>query len=421
MMSTQQKAGFISAMAISMVMLTLILVGQKTFFSGDFLASIPSSPVGAVTPGDGLTGTYYSNNNFTNPVLIRIDNTVDFNFGGGAPAPEVPRDFFSVRWTGQIRAEETGTYTFYTVNDDAAILKIDNQKIIDDPNTHAAIENRGVIDLVAGERYDLSLDFIEAGGVAVITLSWEGPQTPKQIIPTRVLYSSSTECSDKVDNDGDGLIDFSNKSSADPGCDSASDDSELNANCSDNLDNDGDGKIDFPEDPGCDSSSDGDETDPAKAVTINLSSSGTAVDESDNNYPLGIESGRPNELFVKARVGNRFEMVRMTPTILPSFASAPTNASIHYYLLQGTDSEGAGHLSVIQGRHWDTTVFANDTLTPDPWHSYFQASAGDIASCAAAMGAQFSAIPFYLDNPFFFQQMIEMLSLCQKTPGGATP
>ena len=60
------------------------------------------------------------------------------------------------------------------------------------------------------------------------------------------------QCSDGIDNDGDGLIDFPD----DPGCTSPNDDSEDSApspQCSDGRDNDGDGKIDYPDDPGCDS------------------------------------------------------------------------------------------------------------------------------------------------------------------------
>jgi hypothetical protein len=64
------------------------------------------------------------------------------------------------------------------------------------------------------------------------------------------------ECSDTVDNDGDGFIDFPN----DPDCDSPADDDE-SPECSDELDNDGDGLIDFPNDPGCDSPQDDDERD----------------------------------------------------------------------------------------------------------------------------------------------------------------
>jgi len=64
------------------------------------------------------------------------------------------------------------------------------------------------------------------------------------------------ECSDTIDNDGDGLIDFPD----DPECDNSSDDSEspLKA-CEDGIDNDGDSLIDFPDDPGCASAVDDNE------------------------------------------------------------------------------------------------------------------------------------------------------------------
>lgn len=71
------------------------------------------------------------------------------------------------------------------------------------------------------------------------------------------------QCADARDNDGDALIDFP----ADPGCSSASDNSEAGPTappaCADGLDNDGDGDIDFPDDVGCTAASDTDETDPA--------------------------------------------------------------------------------------------------------------------------------------------------------------
>lgn len=67
------------------------------------------------------------------------------------------------------------------------------------------------------------------------------------------------QCSDGVDNDGDGKIDL-----ADPGCTGPTDNDETNvtpaAQCADGLDNDSDGKIDYPADPGCSSATDNDET-----------------------------------------------------------------------------------------------------------------------------------------------------------------
>ena len=58
------------------------------------------------------------------------------------------------------------------------------------------------------------------------------------------------QCSDGVDNDGDGTIDFPD----DLGCQNAQDDSEdslASPKCSDGRDNDGDGYTDYPSDPGC--------------------------------------------------------------------------------------------------------------------------------------------------------------------------
>ncbi len=57
---------------------------------------------------------------------------------------------------------------------------------------------------------------------------------------------SVPQCSDGIDNDGDGKID-----GFDGSCSSPSDDDEANPpQCSDTQDNDGDGRIDLA-DPGC--------------------------------------------------------------------------------------------------------------------------------------------------------------------------
>ncbi|MFH0712653.1 MAG: hypothetical protein V2A55_02270 [Candidatus Jorgensenbacteria bacterium] len=72
--------------------------------------------------------------------------------------------------------------------------------------------------------------------------------------------SSKPACSDGIDNDGDKLIDYGN----DPGCTSAGDTDETNAEgdkpaCSDGIDNDNDGFTDYPFDIGCGSAAENDE------------------------------------------------------------------------------------------------------------------------------------------------------------------
>ena len=101
------------------------------------------------------------------------------------------------------------------------------------------------------------------------------------------------QCSDGIDNDGNGRTDFP----SDAGCLSSSDDSELTAPppaaaCSNTIDDDGDGLKDFPADPGCSSSLDTDESNappPSVENTFALCSDGvdndadSAVDLADSD------------------------------------------------------------------------------------------------------------------------------------------
>ncbi|MBI2892732.1 MAG: SUMF1/EgtB/PvdO family nonheme iron enzyme [Deltaproteobacteria bacterium] len=64
-----------------------------------------------------------------------------------------------------------------------------------------------------------------------------------------VFVSALTQCNDRIDNDGDGLVDFG----PDPGCAGPVDSSEadLEPQCGDGVDNDDDGATDFPADSSC--------------------------------------------------------------------------------------------------------------------------------------------------------------------------
>jgi prepilin-type N-terminal cleavage/methylation domain-containing protein len=76
------------------------------------------------------------------------------------------------------------------------------------------------------------------------------------VCPTNPPVTPTTaQCNDGIDNDSDGLTDFPN----DPGCSSATDNSETNAavtECNDGIDNDSNSLVDFPADPGCSSAAD---------------------------------------------------------------------------------------------------------------------------------------------------------------------
>ncbi len=154
----------------------------------------PPPPMSEPGNGDGLRGTYFQGTQLMGtPLLTRVDPTVNFNWGGGSPAPGVvPNDQFSVRWEGLVEARSDEVYTFYVTHDDGARLWVNDQLIINNWTDHAAVEDSGSIALRLGQRYSIRLEFYENGGDASATLAWSTPLgiPDKQIIPQSQLYST---------------------------------------------------------------------------------------------------------------------------------------------------------------------------------------------------------------------------------------
>ena len=81
------------------------------------------------------------------------------------------------------------TYTFHTLSDDGVRLWVNRVQVINNWTDHSPTENVGSSDLVAGQLYDIRMEFYENGGGAVAALSWSAPDLPVEIIPQTQLYS----------------------------------------------------------------------------------------------------------------------------------------------------------------------------------------------------------------------------------------
>jgi hypothetical protein len=161
--------------------------GTATLANGDYTEISPPLP--------GLLAQYYqcaAVGNFSTATLVltRVDPTVNFDWGTGSPDPLVPADLFAARWTGKIKPLFSETYTFSTNSDDGVRLWVNNQQVIGDWVDHSPMVNTGTIALVAGQMYDLRLEYYENLGDAVMQLSWSSPSTPQQIVPSTALVTS---------------------------------------------------------------------------------------------------------------------------------------------------------------------------------------------------------------------------------------
>ncbi len=119
----------------------------------------------------------------------------------------------------------------------------DNDGLIDFPN------DPGCVNAQDNDEFNAPLpqcrDGIDNDGDGRIDLNDPGCSGPDD-----TNEGDDPACSDRRDNDFDGLTDFP----ADPGCVNAQDNDEFNApvtQCNDGIDNDGDGEIDYPADQGC--------------------------------------------------------------------------------------------------------------------------------------------------------------------------
>lgn len=157
--------------------------------SGVVTATFLESQV--VGHGTGLTGVYYSNQLKTfnsPPALTRVDPTVNFAGGSAWPPTGVTTTDFTVRWTGDVQAQFSETYTFYTTTDDGVRLYVNGRLLINQWIDQGPTEWSGTIALTAGQRYSVQMDFYQNQGGSEARLWWGSPSTAKAIIPQSQLY-----------------------------------------------------------------------------------------------------------------------------------------------------------------------------------------------------------------------------------------
>ncbi|MNC13715.1 Protective antigen precursor [compost metagenome] len=145
----------------------------------------------AEVQGAGLKGEYYDNLDLNGLKLTRTDANVNFNWGTASPDSSMETDTFSVRWTGKIKPKYSETYRFYINADDGARVWIDGKLILNRWLNQAGQFESSEIKLIAGNQYDIQIEYFENLGGAAIGLLWESPTQVKEFVPQSQLYSSA--------------------------------------------------------------------------------------------------------------------------------------------------------------------------------------------------------------------------------------
>ncbi len=163
------------------------------------------TPTPVVSGGNGLTGRYIliPTRGRSNTTLNRIDPVI--NFDTNTPIPE---GTFRAIWNGFITVSQSGRYAFFVPTDGFARLFVNNKvmaigaspisfKIFGElpsgKNIERWIKKRneifGTMQLDAGKKYKIQLDYLKLSGKGNLQLQWSSPTILKQIIPQTQLSS----------------------------------------------------------------------------------------------------------------------------------------------------------------------------------------------------------------------------------------
>lgn len=141
------------------------------------LKTIPSDVLSCSLNGraeKGLKGEYFNNVTLSGkPVITRIDPQLQFQWTLFSPDPNVlSYDFYSVRWSGKLKAPSSGKYKIGVDGNDGYRLFIDNKLIIDNWKklTKQTITREFAFE--KGREYDIRVEYFEPTGNAFFSLVW---------------------------------------------------------------------------------------------------------------------------------------------------------------------------------------------------------------------------------------------------------
>lgn len=138
----------------------------------------------------GLSARYSTRGAVVKHYLLRNDSTIDFDWGTGSPAVNIPSNDFRATWVGKLKVPTTGTYKLITTSDDGVQLWVDNNLRINDWNDHGTKRNETTVKLEQGKQYSISLRYYEHLGGANVSLLWSGPGVAEAVIPSTALTTN---------------------------------------------------------------------------------------------------------------------------------------------------------------------------------------------------------------------------------------
>ncbi len=113
-------------------------------------------------------GNYFANDRWSGiPTMVRFDPDINFDWGTGSPAPLLPVDHFSVRWTRTYNLAAAGLYQIDVTVDDGVRVFIDNNLVIDQVREQSQADITTQVQLTQGN-HEFRIEYVEYTGLAAM-------------------------------------------------------------------------------------------------------------------------------------------------------------------------------------------------------------------------------------------------------------
>lgn len=166
--------------------------------------------------GNGLLRTYWNGKPgghewFVDSLCSAIDTSIDKYWGTKSPGCGVSATFWNARWVGFLEPLFSEDHTFYLTVNDYARVWVNDQLIIDKWSGGSGNAcYKGSIELIAGHRVPIKVDYGDFYNEAFIRLEWECPGLYKEVIPVNQLYTPLITGMISNQSEADGFLVYPN-------------------------------------------------------------------------------------------------------------------------------------------------------------------------------------------------------------------
>jgi hypothetical protein len=136
----------------------------------------------------GASAVYYRGKNFDedDALCCRMEQKLQFDWGGQSPDPVVPRDDFGARWVAFLSVIEPGKYELGCDKNGAARIVVEDNPVVEAWANGGGGKVRGGVELDAGVHL-MKVEYYNADGPAAFSLLWTPPSQAEETVPPQAI------------------------------------------------------------------------------------------------------------------------------------------------------------------------------------------------------------------------------------------